>query len=86
VLRPEAVRSRLLKLEEVISRLEELGRAKDTSFIQSWRDTWAVERGLPFWRYPRIQALDVLRGLTVFGILVVSSNSSGEVLGMGDSR
>jgi uncharacterized protein YutE (UPF0331/DUF86 family) len=44
VLRPEAVRERLLKLEEVISRLEKLRRfaRKDRGF----RDEWAVERGL----------------------------------------
>ncbi len=44
VLRPEAVRERLLKLEEVISRLDGLRRSarKNCGF----RDEWAVERGL----------------------------------------
>lgn len=42
VLRPEAVRQRLLRLEEVLSRLEELGDDRGDSF----RDEWAVQRGL----------------------------------------
>ena len=46
VLRPEAIRQRLLRLEEVISRLEEL-RALDAGTLgRSFRDAWAVERGL----------------------------------------
>ena len=43
VLKPKAVRARLLKLEEVISRLEELHAA---GVNQDFRDIWAVERGL----------------------------------------
>lgn len=46
VLRPEAIRQRLLKLEEVISRLEELRRADSRALQHSFRDTWAAERGL----------------------------------------
>jgi uncharacterized protein YutE (UPF0331/DUF86 family) len=46
VLRPEAVRQRLLRLEEVVSRLEELGRVEPAALRDSFRDTWAVERGL----------------------------------------
>ena len=46
VLRPEAVRERLLRLEEVVSRLEELARVEPTPPRSSFRDTWAVERGL----------------------------------------
>jgi uncharacterized protein YutE (UPF0331/DUF86 family) len=46
VLRPEAIRERLLKLEEVISRLEELGRLDPVAVRTSFRDAWAVERGL----------------------------------------
>jgi len=43
VLRPEAVRERLLRLEEVISRLGELRPARKN---RSFRDEWAIERGL----------------------------------------
>ena len=46
VLRPEAIRQRLLKLEEVISRLEELTRAGSGALRYSFRDAWAAERGL----------------------------------------
>jgi uncharacterized protein YutE (UPF0331/DUF86 family) len=46
VLRPEAVRERLLRLEEVISRLEELRRAAPGAPPGSFRDAWACERGL----------------------------------------
>jgi uncharacterized protein YutE (UPF0331/DUF86 family) len=45
VLRPEAVRERLLKLEEIVSRLAELARL-GPSLRQGFRDAWAVERGL----------------------------------------
>ena len=46
VLRPEAIRQRLLRLEEVISRLEEL-RADDARTLgRNFRDAWAIERGL----------------------------------------
>jgi uncharacterized protein YutE (UPF0331/DUF86 family) len=46
VLRAEAVRERLLRLEEVISRLEEMRRAGRAAVGASFRDEWAVERGL----------------------------------------
>lgn len=45
VLRPDALRSRLLKLEEVVSGLQTLAAAHDaTPSLQ--RDRWALERGL----------------------------------------
>jgi uncharacterized protein YutE (UPF0331/DUF86 family) len=44
VLRPDAVRERLLRLEEVTSRLEAL-RLPDSAG-SDFRDAWAVERGL----------------------------------------
>jgi uncharacterized protein YutE (UPF0331/DUF86 family) len=46
VLRPEAIRQRLLRLESVVSHLEELGRLPPDSLRTSFRDAWAVERGL----------------------------------------
>ena len=46
VLRPEAVRQRLLRLEEVISRLEELRGVGSGHPHDHFRDEWAVERGL----------------------------------------
>jgi uncharacterized protein YutE (UPF0331/DUF86 family) len=46
VLRAEAVRERLLKLEEVISRLEELARERSANEARTFRDEWAAERGL----------------------------------------
>ena len=46
VLRPDAIRERLLRLEDVSSRLEELGRLDGTQLRESFRDAWAVERGL----------------------------------------
>lgn len=46
VLRPEAIRQRLLKLEEAVARLEELGRSDRTLLRTSFRDAWAAERGL----------------------------------------
>jgi uncharacterized protein YutE (UPF0331/DUF86 family) len=46
VLRPEAVRRRLLKLEEAVSRLEQLARSDRALFRTSFRDAWAAERGL----------------------------------------
>ncbi len=46
VLRPEAIRERLLRLEEVVSRLEELGRPDPLAPRGGFRDTWAAERGL----------------------------------------
>jgi uncharacterized protein YutE (UPF0331/DUF86 family) len=45
VLRPDALRRRLLKLEEVISGLEELGSRGGAGASQP-RDRWALERGL----------------------------------------
>jgi len=46
VLRAEAIRQRLLKLEQAISRLEEIGRTDLTALRTSFRDSWAAERGL----------------------------------------
>jgi uncharacterized protein YutE (UPF0331/DUF86 family) len=46
VLRPEAIRERLLRLEEVISRLEELGRLDTLALREGFRVAWTVERGL----------------------------------------
>jgi uncharacterized protein YutE (UPF0331/DUF86 family) len=46
VLKPEAVRQRLLRLEDVISRLVELGRLDAAGLRENFRDAWAVERGL----------------------------------------
>jgi uncharacterized protein YutE (UPF0331/DUF86 family) len=46
VARPEAIRERLLRLEEVISRLEELRLAAPAAPPGSFRDAWASERGL----------------------------------------
>lgn len=46
VLRPELVRERLVRLEEVVSRLEELSRLEPHRIRQDFRDAWAVERGL----------------------------------------
>lgn len=42
VLKPEAIRARLLKLEEIISRLERLAGSAGAEAA----DDWAVERGL----------------------------------------
>lgn len=46
VLRREAIRERLLRLEEVISRLEELRGLPPRQLRESFRDAWAAERGL----------------------------------------
>lgn len=46
VLRPEGVRERLLRLEEVTSRLEELARVDLRTERPGFRDEWAIERGL----------------------------------------
>jgi uncharacterized protein YutE (UPF0331/DUF86 family) len=46
VLRPEVVRERLLRLEEVVSRLEELAQPGATASGSGFRDAWAAERGL----------------------------------------
>jgi len=45
VLRPDAVQARLLKLEEIVSRLEDLGRAAPSP-TADFRDQWVAERGL----------------------------------------
>jgi uncharacterized protein YutE (UPF0331/DUF86 family) len=46
VLRAESIQARLLKLEEVISELEELRRLGDESFRTNRAQMWSVERGL----------------------------------------
>jgi len=46
VLRPEAVRQRLQKLEQAISRLQDLGRTDRALLRTNFRDAWAAERGL----------------------------------------
>jgi uncharacterized protein YutE (UPF0331/DUF86 family) len=46
VLRPEAVRERLFRLEEVISRLEDLAGSPPERTREDFREAWAVERGL----------------------------------------
>lgn len=45
-LRPEAVQARLLRLEEVIGQLQELGRLDPDTLLRNLRDLWAAERGL----------------------------------------
>ena len=46
VFRPEALRERLQKLEEIISRLEELSCADRATLRTNFRDAWTAERGL----------------------------------------
>jgi hypothetical protein len=46
MLRPEAIRERLLRLEEVLSHLEEL-RNEGLDPRGGFRRAWLVERGLP---------------------------------------
>ncbi len=46
VLRREALRERLQKLEEVISRLEQVNRIDRATLRANFRDAWAAERGL----------------------------------------
>lgn len=46
VLRPEALRERLLKLEEVISRLQEARQIDRATLRTNFRDAWIAERGL----------------------------------------
>jgi uncharacterized protein YutE (UPF0331/DUF86 family) len=46
VLRPEALRERLLKLEEIISRLQEAGQTDRGTLRVNFRDAWIAERGL----------------------------------------
>ncbi len=46
VLRPDAVRERLLRLEEVVSGLEGLRAMGEAAVRGTLRDRWSVERGL----------------------------------------
>lgn len=46
VLRPDSVRERLLKLEEVISNLEATGGLDADALRTNFRDAWTAERGL----------------------------------------
>lgn len=46
VLRPDVVRERLLKLEEVISNLESTGQLSASALRKNFRDAWTAERGL----------------------------------------
>src|SRR5438105_15601271 len=52
VLRPEAVRERLLRLEEVISRLAAPRRLDARARREGCRGEWRVHRGLPPGAYP----------------------------------
>lgn len=46
VLKPDSIRSRLLNLEEVVSRLERIGSLSAERLAGDFRDAWIVERGL----------------------------------------
>jgi uncharacterized protein YutE (UPF0331/DUF86 family) len=46
VLRPDAIRERLAKLEETISRLERFAAHESSPARGDFRDAWAAERGL----------------------------------------
>lgn len=46
VLRAESIRARLLKLEEVITHLQELGPFSGEDLSRDFRNAWAAERGL----------------------------------------
>lgn len=46
VLRPDSIETRLAKLDEIVSRLEKLRDAYDREDDLSYRDDWAIERGL----------------------------------------
>ena len=46
VLRPDAVRERLLKLEEVVSNLESAGQLNASTLRSNFREAWMAERGL----------------------------------------
>ena len=46
VLRVEALRERLAKLEEVVSRLREVGAVTRDDFLHDYRRQWLAERGL----------------------------------------
>ena len=46
VLRPDAVRERIARLEEIVSRLEQLQCQPPRATPGDFRDAWAAERGL----------------------------------------
>jgi len=46
VLRVEALRERLAKLEEVVSRLREIAAVTHDEFLRDYRRQWLAERGL----------------------------------------
>jgi uncharacterized protein YutE (UPF0331/DUF86 family) len=46
VLRPESLRARLLKLEEIISGLEQIERIAPSPVGRDFRDEWVAERAL----------------------------------------
>ncbi len=46
VLRPDTIRERLLKLEEVISHLQEIGHVEPATLRLNFREAWLAERGL----------------------------------------
>ena len=46
VLRPEAIRERLLRLEQVVSRLQQLCVLGGRELREDFRSAWTVERGL----------------------------------------
>ena len=46
VLRPDTIRERLLKLEEVVSNLEAIGSLDAKALRQGFRNAWLAERGL----------------------------------------
>jgi uncharacterized protein YutE (UPF0331/DUF86 family) len=46
VLRPEVLRARLLRLEEILSELASLAALQPAAVRTSMRNSWAVERGL----------------------------------------
>jgi len=46
VLRTEALRERLAKLEEVIARLREVAQVSRQDFLRDYRHAWLAERGL----------------------------------------
>lgn len=46
VLRAEAIRERLLKLEQVVSRLQQLSALGQRDLREDFRSAWTVERGL----------------------------------------
>jgi hypothetical protein len=48
VLRSEALRERLAKLEEIVTRLGEIGHVPFEDFRNDYRHAWLAERGLQF--------------------------------------